>query len=290
VTEPRLPPELLRRIMVTPSCWLWTGQISKDGYGVVRLDGRKDVLAHRATYLAAGGAIAEGLVLDHLCHDPAVCVGGRNCIHRRCVRPEHLRAVSLANNSSRNTWAARTHCAHGHALTEENVYHSPASGRICRACKRLTKAREIARQGRFAVPPEEIRQWARANGYDVKPRARLRVEIVRAWNEEHPNRPARDEGTAVPAYEVREWARAHGFDVTPRARLRAEIVSAWNAEHPDRPFTLPGSQTLLVAASEVRSWARTNGFGAIDPRGRLPLDVIAAWNVAHPENRFPGSA
>lgn len=243
MNETQLPSDLVRRIMLTPTCWLWAGQISKDGYGVLTLDGRKDVYAHRATYLAAFGPVPDGLVLDHTCHDPTTCVGGRNCIHRRCVRPEHLEAVTLAQNSSRNTWAARTHCAHGHALTGSNVYESPSSGRICRACKRIASGRNRARDGGYSVPPYEVRAWARENGFDAAPRARIRLEVVRAWNDAHPDRLftlPREQSYVLTAAEIRSWAQVNGFEtIDPRGRLPRDVIDAWNAVHPENRF--PGS-------------------------------------------------
>lgn len=73
-------------------CWLWTGSITRAGYGRIRgadaHDGRT-VLAHRLAYELLVGPIPQGLHLDHLCRV------------RRCVNPEHLEPVTLAENNRR---------------------------------------------------------------------------------------------------------------------------------------------------------------------------------------------
>ena len=66
-------------------CWIWPGHIDHRGYGTVRIGGRQEK-AHRAAYAAHFGKIAEGLVIDHRCHQ------------RACFNHRHLRAVSPADN------------------------------------------------------------------------------------------------------------------------------------------------------------------------------------------------
>lgn len=77
------------------SCWLWQGTVSVHGYG-----SWMHSPAHRFAYAQAHGVIPPGLVLDHICHDPATCSGGPSCLHRRCVNPTHLKAVPQAENVS----------------------------------------------------------------------------------------------------------------------------------------------------------------------------------------------
>jgi hypothetical protein len=87
-------------------CWHWRGSVDRSGYGYLtgggRLSGKP---ASRQAYQLFVGSIPEGLVLDHLCHtlDPD-CVGGAECLHRRCVNPLHLEPVTNGENVRRG-WA-----------------------------------------------------------------------------------------------------------------------------------------------------------------------------------------
>ncbi len=69
-------------------CWNWQGHLTVDGYGLKRRDGRK-IGAHRFYYELHEGPIPEGLMLDHLCHNPA------------CVNPAHLEPVTVKENARR---------------------------------------------------------------------------------------------------------------------------------------------------------------------------------------------
>lgn len=96
-------------------CWLWTGiNGTRDGYGKFQPSpGQPKQMAHRWSYEAFIGPIPEGMQIDHLCHtDDTECPGGRDCVHRRCVNPEHLEAVTASENTMRQRHyeRARTEC------------------------------------------------------------------------------------------------------------------------------------------------------------------------------------
>lgn len=74
-------------------CRQWTAAHNEHGYGLVRVDGRLQK-AHRVAYTLAYGAIGDGLVVDHMCHNPA------------CIRPEHLHAVTRRQNQENRRGAA----------------------------------------------------------------------------------------------------------------------------------------------------------------------------------------
>lgn len=68
----------------TPECWNWTASIRK-GYGQFWLNGAP-IAAHRVAWELTHGPIIDDMVLDH------------RCFNKRCVRPSHLRQVTLKQN------------------------------------------------------------------------------------------------------------------------------------------------------------------------------------------------
>lgn len=100
-------PEALLRRMAPQSngCIYFTGSLHWKGYGELRRDGRTQ-RAHRLAYEHFVGPIPDGMTIDHECHNrDKTCDGGNACLHRRCVNPEHLRAVPMGVNlaASRHT-------------------------------------------------------------------------------------------------------------------------------------------------------------------------------------------
>lgn len=138
--------ERLQYWVTTEGCWEWSGAITAGGYGAMWANGRAQV-AHRVSYEAHRGPVPEGLELDHLCHTEAVardeCPGGPDCLHRRCINPDHLEPVTHHENALRGqamkngeNQRCKTHCAQGHEFTEENIYRPPKrpNERMCKTC------------------------------------------------------------------------------------------------------------------------------------------------------------
>jgi hypothetical protein len=80
---------------VTP-CWVWQGGVTGGGYGAMAT-GRSVRSAHVVAYELHIGPIPAGLVIDHLCRV------------RVCCNPEHLEAVTQAENVRRSGTAKLTH-------------------------------------------------------------------------------------------------------------------------------------------------------------------------------------
>ena len=142
-----------RMVQKTDGCWLWTASVTDMGYGrfnpTTSSKGRK-VGAHRYAYELLVGPIPPGLMLDHICHDPATCAGGRTCPHRRCVNPSHLVPVTCRENLLRGATlaaanAAKTHCPQGHPYAGSNLRMYKGE-RDCRACVVLRRRNQTDEQ------------------------------------------------------------------------------------------------------------------------------------------------
>ena len=80
-------------------CWLWTGSITKDGYGrMSRAGQRQKALAHRVAYEVFVGDIPMGLCVLHHCDTPS------------CVNPDHLYCGSQIQNIADRVARGRSMC------------------------------------------------------------------------------------------------------------------------------------------------------------------------------------
>jgi hypothetical protein len=122
----------------TDGCWEWTGGVQSSGYGTFNVPetaGGGSRLAHRFSYELHVGPIPAGLEIDHLCRN------------RRCVRPDHLDAVTHRENDMRGASPAivarrEGRCITGrHAMTPANTRHTASGRQRCRACEREWSAR-----------------------------------------------------------------------------------------------------------------------------------------------------
>ncbi len=102
-------------------CWLWTGPKAGKGYGMTTFGGGMKVYVHRLSFELHKGPIPAGLEIDHLCFE------------RLCVNPDHLEAVTHAENVARAI-RRRTHCPQGHSY--EGAYVDTTNTRHCRICDR----------------------------------------------------------------------------------------------------------------------------------------------------------
>lgn len=87
-------------------CLIWTGAMSDDGYGIMKVKG-KTRQAHLVAWDLANGPIPEGMQIDHICYN------------RACLEPKHLRLAT----HSQNQWNQSGSTA---ASGYRNVY--PAKG------------------------------------------------------------------------------------------------------------------------------------------------------------------
>lgn len=108
-------------------CWEWLGYRTKKGYGRCVRGGRR-WRVHRLVWTELRGEIPAGMVIDHLCRNPA------------CCNPDHMEVVRPGENVRRGMGAAmKTHCKEGHPLDGVR----PSGARFCRTC-----AKECSRRWR----------------------------------------------------------------------------------------------------------------------------------------------
>jgi len=110
-------------------CWLWMGRLSAgDRYASFMVEGR-NVKVHRWVYEQEVGPIPDGMQIDHMCG-----VTG-------CVRPDHLRVVTPAENARAHWREQRGVCRNGHPMTDDNVTVRPNGSRCCLTCRRERRRR-----------------------------------------------------------------------------------------------------------------------------------------------------
>lgn len=124
----------------TDECWFWTGTTDKNGYGLTRVNGVFK-RAHIVSCMLSGRSKPPGLVADHICHTQSDCVGGNDCVHRRCVNPDHIRFTTRKLNALDGKGAAmeafrNKTCQRGHPRTPEHTYwRLDRPGKMeCRTC------------------------------------------------------------------------------------------------------------------------------------------------------------
>lgn len=114
-------------------CWNWTGPFNgkQGGYGQYSI-GAMPYRIHQLSYWFHVGDIPPGHEIDHLCRN------------RTCGNPDHLEAVTHAENMARAK-AAKTACGRGHPYNEENTRYfrrrrpngQISERRSCRLCHRI---------------------------------------------------------------------------------------------------------------------------------------------------------
>jgi len=133
-------------------CWLWTGTLDKDGYGVMGVGDRK-IRAHRVSWAIHNGPIPEGMCVCHRCDVPG------------CVNPAHLFLGTQADNMRDMTIKGRS------------VQH-PASPGEGHPCAKLTEAQVLAIRAECANGATQTRL---AERFRISSAAISRIVRREAW-------------------------------------------------------------------------------------------------------------
>jgi len=84
------------KVNKTDSCWLWTANTCRNGYGNINVNGVQ-TKAHRFSLIIHGVAVPNGAIVRHSCDNPS------------CVRPDHLMVGSQQDNMTDKVNKDRQH-------------------------------------------------------------------------------------------------------------------------------------------------------------------------------------
>lgn len=119
-------------------CWLWSGNLTPNGYGQMSTFGGRKLSAHVESYVIHKGHIPAGMFVLH------------SCDVRSCVNPAHLSIGTRADNMRDMARKGRATGGGGQELSTEEIA-------IIAATTDLTKARVSAMIKR----PIETVRWHR---------------------------------------------------------------------------------------------------------------------------------
>jgi hypothetical protein len=124
-------------------CWLWIASTAGAGYGQIKLPGqRKQIYAHRLSYLYHKGEIPDGQEVCHSCDTP------------RCVNPDHLFLGTSGDNhmdmkaKDRHTRGERNN---QHKLTEREVEQMFDMAQAGLSTHRIAKAFGIGQMSAWRI-------------------------------------------------------------------------------------------------------------------------------------------
>jgi HNH endonuclease len=142
---------------------------------------------HLWAYIEAYGEPAEGLHVDHLCNNT------------KCVNPDHLEAVTPAENTQRRG-LRRGRCKSGHSIKEFG-YLAPNGWMKCRECARIKSASPKFRAYHKAwmeANSEKAKAWMEANSEKAKAWSKASNEAAKRRRAAQPKKPPKPPKTHCP--------------------------------------------------------------------------------------------
>jgi hypothetical protein len=125
-------------------CQLWTGYVSKTGYGNFRVLG-KTLRANRVAWELNIGSIPKGLVVCHRC-DISYCVNPKHLFLG--TQKENLQDMfAKGRDKARFFHKNKTICVNGHPYSVENTLWV-AQERRCKLCAAVTRKKYYQRVGK----------------------------------------------------------------------------------------------------------------------------------------------
>jgi hypothetical protein len=224
------------RVDPVTGCRVWQGKLTQAGYGYIRIDGRMEY-THRLCYEVRVGPIPKGLVLDHVCEN------------RACCNPEHLNAVTQAENLRRMA-ERRVACKRGHPWLPGNTYVAPDGERQCRTCNRE-------------------RERDRARRRVERERAERAADKLRA---RPPSQPLRLDGPPIPLGLCQCGCGAETDTATRTSSRRGAVKGQplrYRHGHSGNPYELGAYSIDARTGCWVWQWSTVNGYGQIFYRGKL---------------------
>lgn len=147
------------RVKRGEGCWEWTGFKASNGYGRMNVPriggtGRVSEGAHRVSWVLANGPIPDGAKILHSCDNPG------------CVRPDHLRPGTDADNARDR---------------DERGRHARLSGEKHGGAK-LTEAAVAAIKSQYVPGSREFGQYGLARRYGVGQQQISRIIRGQQWS------------------------------------------------------------------------------------------------------------